>query len=419
MRLDAQTFDHAATDFRLEGAHRGVDCGACHVRDKPPRAAPGACIDCHRERDAHRGALGKDCATCHGVEDWRKVRFDHGKATASRWPLTGAHTTVDCGLCHAGERYRQTPTACVDCHRIDDVHAGARGADCADCHGTDAWKKQKFDHHRETGFALTQGHGGLACQACHRGADMREVNGKSCVDCHAADDVHRGQQGQLCGDCHTTQRWNATNFDHARKTDFPLRGAHATLACGVCHKGETQAEKLRGDCIGCHRGDDVHAGGLGERCADCHGEQRWSRDIRFDHDLTGFGLIGLHAATTCEACHADRRFNATPSRCIDCHRADDAHQGHLGEQCADCHTPNDWRLWTFDHDTQTDFRIDGAHAAAACVACHRRPPGEGRELPRDCGGCHRQDDVHGGEFGADCARCHDTRSFSGARRTKP
>lgn len=419
VRLDPQLFDHAATDFRLEGAHRGLICGACHDAGQPHREAPGACIDCHADRDVHRTGLGRECARCHGVERWREVRFDHGKASAGRWPLTGAHTTVDCALCHAGERYRQTPAACNDCHRIDDVHAGQRGTACGDCHGTDAWKTQKFDHLRETGFALTHGHADVGCQACHRGPDMRQVNGKQCVDCHAPDDVHRGRQGRLCATCHTTARWSTTDFDHAKSTDFTLRGAHARLDCGACHKADARTGKLPTDCAGCHRADDVHVGGLGERCADCHGEERWSRGIRFDHDLTAFALVGLHAGAACEACHASRRFDGTPSACVDCHRADDAHRGHLGQDCAGCHTPNDWRLWSFDHDTRTDFPLDGAHDVAACGACHRAPPGDGAKLARDCAGCHQRDDVHGGEFGRDCSRCHDTRSFGGATRRSP
>lgn len=416
VRLTAQTFNHALTDFALEGAHQRVACADCHTPQKKHREAPQECVGCHAEHDVHRKALGEDCASCHGVESWKKTSFDHAKAGDPAYPLTGAHEKVECNLCHAGQRYKETPRACVACHRIDDAHQGQRGTDCQSCHTTTAWKEQTFDHLRKTGFALTLGHSGLACVACHAGNDFSKTKGKTCVDCHRSDDAHNGRNGTDCKACHTTKAWSEPKFDHTVETKFPLAGAHADLGCVACHKGDPRTEKLETTCLSCHRGDDPHRSPPGTDCAACHGERSWSADIRFDHDLTGFPLAGLHATTACESCHVDRNFKDTRSGCIDCHRPDDVHQGNLGTECASCHTPNDWRIWTFDHGTQTDFRLTGAHEDLRCVTCHVRPPGEGRAMPRDCGGCHRADDVHGGQFGMDCARCHNTRTFSGARR---
>ncbi|MDH5255283.1 MAG: cytochrome C, partial [Gammaproteobacteria bacterium] len=325
---------------------------------------------------------------------------------------------VDCGLCHAGQRYKDTPTTCVACHRIDDAHQGQRGTDCESCHTTAEWKEQKFDHFRKTGFALTAGHSGLACVACHAGNDFRKAEGKACVDCHRSDDTHQGRNGVECKTCHTTKSWKDGKFDHSKETKFALKGAHAELGCVACHKGAAKTEKLETTCVSCHRGNDPHQESLGADCGTCHGEKTWQADVRFDHDLTDFPLAGLHATTSCDSCHVDKKFAGTGSACIDCHRPDDVHKGNLGDKCADCHTPNDWRIWTFDHNAQTDFRLDGAHSDLRCVACHVRPPGEGRGMARDCGSCHRRDDRHNGQFGADCARCHNTRTFSGARRSK-
>lgn len=417
VRLTPQTFDHALTDFALVGGHRTVACASCHEPPAKHRDAKSGCNDCHAEDDAHATRLGEDCASCHDPASWKTTRFDHAKAGEPPWPLTGGHVGVACELCHAGQRFDGTPTDCVDCHRIDDVHRGQRGTACGDCHDTRAWKEPTFDHRARTGFALTAGHAGLACQACHAGADFRRTAGKQCVDCHRSDDAHQGRNGPQCQDCHTTKAWGAARFDHAAKTQFALRGAHAQLACVACHKGAAAEEELGTGCVDCHRATDPHRESLGTDCAACHGEERWADGVRFDHDVTGFPLAGLHATTSCESCHLDKRFAGTPSACVDCHRADDPHEGNLGAQCAGCHTPNDWRIWTFDHDVQTDFAIDGAHESLDCVACHRRPPGQGRAMPRDCGGCHRGDDVHGGQFGSDCARCHDTRGFAGAKRT--
>jgi hypothetical protein len=414
VRLTPQTFNHALTDFALEGAHKGLACAGCHEPKAKHRDAPATCFGCHAEDDFHKKALGQYCETCHGVAAWKDTKFDHDLDT--RYPLKGAHVKVDCALCHAGQRYQETPTTCVACHRINDVHQGQRGTDCERCHDTVAWKEQAFDHLKETGFALTAGHSGLACQACHAGNDFKKTAGKECVACHGSDDTHQGRNGPQCQDCHTTMAWNEVKFDHARQTKFALDGAHADLTCVACHKGEARTEKLDTSCVSCHRSNDPHRESLGTDCGACHGEKSWAADIRFDHDLTRFPLVGLHATTSCQSCHADKRFKDTPAACIDCHRANDVHKRALGEKCETCHTPNDWRIWTFDHNTQTDFRIEGAHVGLQCAACHFRPMREGSKLPDQCIDCHRGDDVHNGQFGSDCARCHDSRSFARARR---
>lgn len=417
VRLVPQAFDHSLTEFILDGGHSGAACADCHEPGAKHREAPTACIGCHADDDPHRKALGEDCASCHGVTDWKKPKFDHLRATDGRYPLTGGHASVGCGLCHAGQRYQETPTACVACHRIDDVHAGERGPACRDCHDTGSWKKTSFDHLRKTGFALTAGHAGLACGACHQGSDFSKLAGSDCLACHRSDDTHQGRNGGDCKSCHTTQSWRDTRFDHAQATRFPLRGGHAALTCIACHKGAAPAAKLETTCVSCHGAEDPHKGVLGADCAGCHREEGWTSSVRFDHDLTGFPLAGLHGAAACESCHLDKRFAGTPANCVDCHRADDAHRGALGLQCAQCHNPNDWRLWTFDHAVGGGFALDGKHAGLQCVACHRQPPGEKRGKTRDCASCHRADDVHSGQFGVDCARCHGTNTFSRARRT--
>ncbi|MCC7258901.1 MAG: cytochrome C [Gammaproteobacteria bacterium] len=416
VRLTPQTFDHAVTDFALEGGHRSVPCAGCHEPAVKHRDAKAACNDCHAEDDVHETRLGEDCASCHDAGSWKQTRFDHAKAGDPPWPLTGKHAKVVCELCHAGQRFADTPTDCAACHRIDDVHQGQRGTACADCHDTDAWKEPTFDHLRKTGFGLTAGHGGLACAACHQGGNPKKVAGKQCVDCHRSDDAHQGRNGTQCQDCHATRVWDEVRFDHGARTEFALHGAHAELTCVACHKGVAAREKLTTTCVACHRADDPHRESLGTDCGACHNERKWADAVRFDHDLAKFPLAGLHATASCESCHLDKRYAGTPSACVDCHRADDVHEGGLGEHCADCHTPNDWRIWRFDHDTQTHFVIDGAHDGLTCIACHQRAPGQGRAMARDCGSCHRSDDVHDGQFGSDCSRCHDTRTFRGARR---
>jgi hypothetical protein len=133
--------------------------------------------------------------------------------------------------------------------------------------------------------------------------------------------------------------------------------------------------------------------------------------VRFDHDLSRFPLIGLHALASCEECHQSASYKDTERSCQGCHRKDDTHQGRLGSDCAQCHNPNGWKIWQFDHDTQTDYPLEGAHAGLACHACHREKVEKRIELATDCVNCHGRDDVHNGNFGSRCERCHVTSSF--------
>ncbi|MDH3715386.1 MAG: hypothetical protein OET44_16245 [Gammaproteobacteria bacterium] len=174
-------------------------------------------------------------------------------------------------------------------------------------------------------------------------------------------------------------------------------------------------KELEAECYACHRDDDVHEDQQGEQCGDCHRETAWGDDVLFEHDITAFPLIGLHATTPCEQCHITTTYKDTEGQCVDCHVSDDVHEDRLGSGCELCHNPNDWLLWLFDHDRQTNFEIDGAHAELQCRACHRQATG-GRKpaLRQSCASCHKVDDVHNGGFGANCGRCHTTESFRGA-----
>lgn len=412
--LDPDVFDHALTDMPLEGRHTLAACSGCHAGDQKFREAPSACIDCHEADDTHRGELGRECADCHEPAGWQKTRFDHAEQTD--FALLGAHAQAPCAACHVSGKYEGTPSECVDCHRIDDVHGGSNGAACADCHDVQSWSDSTFDHARETGFALAGGHAQLACAACHTDPATKAGLDDQCVSCHRSDDAHRGLLGEACETCHTAAQWTRANFDHAEAADFPLVGRHAELTCQACHKVAVQQDELARECIGCHRADDVHAGSEGEQCESCHRSTAWTEVANFDHDFTAFPLVGMHAAVPCEACHTTRQFDAAPTDCTDCHAKDDSHAGALGQACARCHTPNDWRLWLFDHATATRFPLDGAHGELACADCHREAVAASPKLAMECVACHRADDPHRGEFGSDCARCHGTRSFSSLRR---
>jgi hypothetical protein len=405
--LAPEGFDHARTDFALTGAHAAVACADCHRPRAKFRDAPARCVDCHRADDVHTGKLGSDCASCHDAGRFGAARFDHSK---TRFPLRDAHAAAPCGACHRDQTFKGAPTRCVECHAADDVHRGSHGKECASCHVTADWKRTRFDHERASGYPLLGRHAMLACDSCHRAGDLKAPVARECSGCHAAADPHAGRLGSACGDCHGQDRWTVAAFDHEKRTQFALRGAHTSLACHACHTGAIGEQQLATDCAGCHAVDDVHRGSMGRDCRSCHRESGWRDAVKFDHDLARFPLVGLHVGAACEDCHASRAFREAPERCIDCHREEDVHRGSLGEDCHACHNPNGWVFWQFDHAESTGFALSGAHGELGCRDCHRKPAHEAA-VSGDCVSCHRADDAHDGRFGPDCARCHGTQSF--------
>ena len=410
--LDRDTFDHELTDFPLVGSHQSAACEGCHAADAAFSDTESTCVSCHRAEEPHNGNLGESCADCHAETLWTEASFDHDTTDFS---LAGRHDGAACGGCHRNETYVDTPANCVACHRVDDAHAGRNGELCQDCHSPSGWAETSFDHFEETGFALADGHGGVACTACHADASFEAPPEPACVGCHRADDVHAGNNGVECASCHAPTTWPTVTFDHAETSGFALNGAHSELVCTACHRGPVETARPEPECAGCHWSNDVHQGRLGESCQDCHGETGWAESVRFDHDLTAFPLLGLHAAVSCEGCHADAGFQDTQDQCVDCHLEDDVHEQHLGPDCAMCHNPNDWLIWRFDHGQQTDFALDGAHEGLDCLACHNRPVTDTVALSTTCGGCHRGDDIHASGFGMDCGRCHTTEAFTELR----
>lgn len=409
--LDKAVFNHDWTDFPLDGAHASsaVGCAGCHEEGKKLREAQRECYSCHRERDVHDGQLGTACADCHQSTRWQDTRFNHDE---TEFPLTGRHKEVSCASCHVRHRYKETPRECVACHLINDIHDSPVDSRCQDCHRPDGWEEVTFDH-AKTQFPLEDKHAQVTCQGCHTGLLFRQETGTKCADCHMANDVHKGRNGIHCDECHNVKSWVDTRFDHDRDTKFPLRGRHSQAQCEACHKSDSREQLPGRECIDCHAAEDIHRGQLRD-CGSCHNEDGWDTHVRFDHDLTSFPLIGMHAAIGCEECHVSGAFKSVASDCRECHAKDDTHEGTLGPRCGDCHNPNDWRLWEFDHNSRTDFPLSGKHAELVCADCHREPVTGEMQMTTACAGCHEKDNVHARKFrdaGHRCELCHNDTNF--------
>jgi len=398
-------FNHDFTNFPLEGGHAEQTCSACHEDGVVFRDAPASCFGCHENDDAHDGALGSECESCHDSQAWLTTGFDHAD---TEFPLFGVHAETSCAGCHADQSFSDTPTTCISCHEADDVHDGSRGEACGDCHDSDSWNA-RFDHLAETGFALQGAHAELSCANCHVTGAAQGFSElpDDCQGCHAGDDVHLGRHGSDCADCHGQTSWDIS-FDHAAETGFVLQDAHAEISCESCHTG-TLTDPLPEDCWGCHERIDPHGGTLLE-CDECHGQQSFAEDLTFHHDLARFALVGLHRNASCEQCHDGLIFAPLDSGCVDCHADMDTHAGSLGSLCGDCHNPVGWEYWEFDH-AATGFELTGAHDGLTCESCHESGQSKTGNSS-GCVSCHRGDDKHRGAFGSRCDRCHSTDSFS-------
>jgi Cytochrome c3 len=398
------------------------ECKKCHEPfDKTAQST--LCTECHKDvaddiskRLGYHGRITqKPCKECHTDHKGRDAKivvlkeasFDH---RLTDYLLRGKHADVRCASCHvAGKKYREASSKCADCHGKDDVHKGALGKVCANCHVEKSWKEIDFDH-EETKFPLLGKHATTECRACHKNDKYKETP-MECVACHKKDDKHKGSLGPKCGDCHNERTWVAGRFDHDKETQFPLKGKHATVKCASCHKGLVFKEKLLMTCIACHKKEDKHKERYGEKCESCHNEKSW-KEITFDHSKdTKFALLGKHAKVKCDDCHKGFLYkDKVGNTCLACHKKDDKHEGKFGDKCESCHGESDWKTIKFSHDRDTKYPLKGKHAQVKCVSCHKGHLYNDK-LQTMCISCHEKDDKHFGQEGKNCERCHTEKTW--------
>lgn len=199
----------------------------------------------------------------------------------------------------------------------------------------------------------------------------------------------------------------------------PLSEPHAKLEgaahCLECHEARRGISPAK--CLSCHTvlrariaaKKGLHAQPDHQKCERCHNEHHgrsfrlihWE-PARFDHRVTGFPLVGAHAAAQCRQCHKTRSFLGLSASCTSCHA--DPHRGGL-PSCGSCHGMSAWKpAPRFDH-ARARFPLTGLHTKVACAKCHPTPAFRGVPF-QSCAACHR--DPHAGRFGASCTQCHST-----------
>src|SRR5690606_26153421 len=111
---------------------------------------------------------------------------------------------------------------------------------CEACHTAEGWDTLRdplaFDHDGDTGFPLLGRHRQAACRSCHFDLrfDRPDLTPDACASCHL--DVHQGQLGADCQQCHTTQDFHLVKgLEIHAGTAFPLTGSHLQVACEACH----------------------------------------------------------------------------------------------------------------------------------------------------------------------------------------
>jgi len=423
------------------GKHQGVwnDCMECHTNSSD--YTQFTCVSCHKNpetNDLHQNISGymydnNACLACHPSGDAENA-FNHN---ATNFPLTGAHTNVDCISCHFGG-YEGTSTLCVDCHTIDfnqtvnpnHTQLGLN-KDCAACHTTvPGWSPATFEIHN-TYYPLNGAHALIAndCASCHNGNYNNTPN--TCFGCHNQDftgaqdpDHILNQFSEDCATCHSESAWSPSTFNHDGLY-FPIySGKHLGqwAQCVDCHTVEGDFKQFT--CITCHQNpetDNVHNGISGynynnNACLACH--PTGDADMAFNHNDTAFPLTGAHTSVDCISCHANG-YQGTSTICVDCHTIDfnqTVNPNHtalgLNTDCASCHTPvSGWSPATFSiHNVF--YPLNGAHALIAndCAGCHN---GNYNDTPNTCFGCHNNDynattdpNHIALQLPTDCASCH-------------
>lgn len=224
-----QRFDNPGP---LSKAHAfiGDNCAACHEAVAGVTAAK--CVACHandaeliqRQPTAFHASINA-CAPCHyehhrGVQ--RPIHMDHEalariglaalrngnetekqrRASLLKWVHSAPGTAPNHAI-SARERLLN----CVSCHRVQDVHKGNFGDNCAICHSTANWFIADYVHPSPSS---------RQCAQCHTPSPCHFMEGCLGMMGHMAGG--EGARLEQCYRCHKTTSW----YDFVR----PMGGHH-------------------------------------------------------------------------------------------------------------------------------------------------------------------------------------------------
>ena len=292
-------------------------------------------------------------------------------------------------------------------------------------------KKWTVQTHDKTNFPLVGKHRTVPCGDCHKDGVLAGTPSQ-CEACHwyrRQDDRYRLQLGISCGKCHTPHDWKKIKpaaWTHQEASGFLLQGAHKTLDCYQCHKGNTFLNKSV-ECYSCHKKDYANsnnpshvAARFSTNCRECHFNHLTWEGALYAH--TTYHLTGSHKTLDCSDCHISQLYSGLPSHCKDCHMNDynkTVFPNHkilnFSTDCTDCHSAkaDTWHNAHFDHSIYWPLR--GAHKILSCSDCHST----GEILSSDCYSCHRKDYEEAKDpehkkngFSTVCTECHNPDAFT-------
>lgn len=333
-----------------------ISCKTCHSCDVPTKNDP-CLVVCPREKIVtvyQKPEQTPELITINQLSDrYGPVYFSH-KIHAQMSNMGGGcegchhHNTsgpiLKCNSCHESSRKRDDVSIpdlkgayhrqCMDCHREWSHDTG-----CNSCHTLkknlkDGKKldlqnkysgknhpvileptklvyetnseKGKFvtffhnDHTQRFGLSCTSCHKQESCTKCHdlnnkQNDKPKKVTSKksfeeqhsNCISCHS--------KSENCNNCHLNKV--GEQFDHAKKSGWPLNKFHINITCAKCHGSALPYKKINNKCESCHNS--------------------WNNE-NFKHSVTGLQLDELHSDFGCEDCHLENNFGTKPS-CISCH----------------------------------------------------------------------------------------------------
>ncbi|HKW64405.1 MAG TPA: hypothetical protein VJN89_17775 [Candidatus Acidoferrum sp.] len=492
--------NHAAPpiNFPLTNGHANVPCASCHVGGNYNlQIAATDCgnAGCHlttwqqATNPQHSAAPTvfpiATCSNCHNTVSWLNANFDHattGFPLANSHQLAPAGKVTACSGCHINNNYNLQiqPTDCGNsqCHLNTNYSGGWQGtnnpvhsaagaafaaANCSNCHNTVSFLTATFDH-TTTGWPLTGSHQmapagkANACTDCHVNNNYTFTSANTgCYGCHQAawnstpsfggsvpNHITAGFPTSLCSQCHDTNVWTDSTFNHAN-TGFPLTNSHQiapagkVTGCDQCHVGNYSSLAIQPTDCGnsqCHLNTNYGGGWQGTtnpahssagapfaaaNCSNCHNTVSFLT-ATFDHSTTGWPLTGSHQlapagkVVACTDCHIGNNYNLTAANtdCYGCHQTawqstttiggsvpNHITAGFSTSMCSTCHDTVLWSDGKFDHST-TGFPLQGPHMLPPRTAV----TGAIGPMVNACTDCHIGGNYTAGYPATDCYACH-------------
>src|SRR5499427_7474872 len=359
--------------------------------------------------------------------------FDH---FTTGFPLTGAHSSVECTSCHTNGRFQGTPKQCFACHNGGSAQGKSPSHPrttnfCEGCHSTagegrrgeSAWRDLRFIDHTQTN---------APCTTCHNGTTAlgkpanHMATAWGCSDCHKSTVSFGGAAIIMdhtgitapCASCH----------NGVAALGKPANHVPTSAPCDTCHKSTTTwagatftHAAMDTNCSSCHNGSGAtglttppHIPVAGVQCSNCHVNTAPSF-VTYTMGVPGHASV---SASRCDSCHNGSYASEGTTGAL----GSASFAGHVSTNGADCKTCHASAASTFASWSGGTF----VHAATDtnCSSCHNGTTATGMKTPPhipvtgvQCSSCHTNTAAsfttytmgvtgHGSVSASRCDSCH-------------